>query len=172
MAISDRIKSAGGAVVAATAEAPEHLDKLRSLTGFTNTVIVDPEHRLAGELKSRALLDVAITDSQLYRLRRYKHGLAQPALLVLKSDGTVLQRWAIVPSLVSAMSSEPHGPCLLKAKLGNKMNIGGATDRPVLAEVWESTQKQLQGEVGTESVTKGYATTGVLHLLGQKLFGW
>jgi hypothetical protein len=104
--ISDSIKAAGGAVVAATAEAPEHLEKVRSSTGFTSTVIVDPENLLAKELKSRELVDVAITDSQIFRLRGYKHGLAQPALLVLKSDGTVLQRWAIVPALVSAISTE------------------------------------------------------------------
>ncbi|KAK4101981.1 hypothetical protein N658DRAFT_495915 [Parathielavia hyrcaniae] len=153
VAISDEIKAAGGAVVAATAEAPpELLQKVRSSTGFTDTVIVDPENLLAKELKSRGLVDVAITDSQVYRLRGYKHGMAQPALLVLKSDGTALQRWAIVPAL---------------------MNLGGATDRPILAEVWEKAQKQLRGEVAvtTESVTNGYTTTGVRHLLGQKLFG-
>ncbi|KAK4033575.1 hypothetical protein C8A01DRAFT_49883 [Parachaetomium inaequale] len=124
--------------VAATAEAAEHLEKVRSWTGFSETVIVDPENLLARELKSRKLLDVAITDSQLYRLRGYKHGMAQPALLVVKSDGA--------------------------------MNIGGATDRPVLAEVWKNTQNQLQG--GDVITKQGYATTGVLHLLGQKLSGW
>jgi hypothetical protein len=101
VAISNEIRAAGGVVVAATAEAPGYLEKTRSLTGFADTVIVDPENLLARELKARKLLDAAITDSQLYRLRGYKHGMAQPALLVVKSDGTVLQRWAIVPSLVS-----------------------------------------------------------------------
>jgi hypothetical protein len=40
----------------------------------------------------------------------------------------------------------------------------------VLAEVWENVQKQLQGEDVASKQT--YRTTGVLHLLGQKFFGW
>jgi peroxiredoxin len=100
-AISGEIKAAGGTPIAVTAEVPEHLEKVRSRTGFTDSVIADPENTLARELKSRGLLDIAITRSQVFRLRGYKHGLAQPALLVMK-DGEVLQRWAIVPGLVSS----------------------------------------------------------------------
>lgn len=100
-ALSDEIKAAGGVVAAVTAEAqPDALAKVRRATGFNETVITDPENRLAAELKARGLLDVAISDSTVWRLRGYKHGLAQPALLVIKNDGTVLQKWAIVPSLV------------------------------------------------------------------------
>jgi hypothetical protein len=98
-------------VVAVTAEArPEALAKVRALTGLADEheVIVDPENALATELRRRGLLDVAISDSQLYRLRGYKHGMAQPALLVAKSDGTVLQRWAIKPSLVSTTLPTMH----------------------------------------------------------------
>lgn len=66
--------------------------------------------------------------------------------------------------------------CRLGLKFGDlgrltklKMNLGGATDRPVLAEVWKNIQKKLQGEDdGTEG---NYTTTGVLHLVGQKIFG-
>ncbi|KAK3294167.1 uncharacterized protein B0H64DRAFT_181107 [Chaetomium fimeti] len=148
VAISDEVKAAGGVIAAATAEAPKHLDKVRSSAGFSDKVIVDPENSLAKHLKNKELLDVVISDSQLYRLRGYKHGMAQPALLVLKNDGTVLQRWAIVPSL---------------------MNIGGATDRPVVAEVWKNVEKQLQGE---DVVTKQeYTTTGVLHPFRRKASG-
>jgi peroxiredoxin len=103
VAISAEIKAAGGVVAAATAEVPEHLDKFRASTGFSDTVIVDPENLLAKHLKKSELLEVAISDSQLYRLRGYKHGMAQPALLVINRDATVLQRWAIVPSLVSVV---------------------------------------------------------------------
>ncbi|KXX82958.1 hypothetical protein MMYC01_200435 [Madurella mycetomatis] len=142
-ALSDEIKAAGGTAVAATAEeAPAALANVRSATGFVETVIVDPENVLVAELKRRGLLDVAVSDSQLYRLRGYKHGLAQPALLVVKDPGRLTRL---------------------------KMNLGGATDRPVLVEVWKNVQKQLQGEnSGTEDK---YATTGVLHLVGQKIFG-
>lgn len=85
---------------------PEHLDKFRASTGFSDTVIVDPENLLAKDLKERGLLEVAISDSQLYRLRGYKYGMAQPALLIVKRDGTVLQRWAVVPSLVGAVQTK------------------------------------------------------------------
>ncbi len=51
-----------------------------------------------------------------------------------------------------------------------QMNIGGATDRPVLADVWTSIQKQLRGEA--EGTGEHIQTTGVLHLLKQKVWGW
>ncbi|KAL2131444.1 hypothetical protein VTI74DRAFT_5113 [Chaetomium olivicolor] len=147
VAISGEVKAAGGMVAAATAEGPEHLEKLRASTGLADTVIIDPENLLAKGLKDKGVLDVAVSDSRLYRLPGYKHGLAQPALLAIKNDGTVLYQWAIIPSL---------------------MNIGGATDRPVLAEVWKNVQRKLQGEDGTEEKC---ATTGILHLLKQKTWG-
>jgi hypothetical protein len=50
-----------------------------------------------------------------------------------------------------------------------QMNIGGATDRPVLAGVWKSIQKQLRGEA--EGAAEHIATTGALHLLKQKVWG-
>jgi hypothetical protein len=49
------------------------------------------------------------------------------------------------------------------------MNIGGATDRPVLAEVWKSVQRKLKGETGDEETHT--TTTGVLHLLKEKVWG-
>jgi hypothetical protein len=45
--------------------------------------------------KSKGFVDVAITEKD-----GYEHGMAQPAILVLKKDETVLESWAIVPSLV------------------------------------------------------------------------
>jgi hypothetical protein len=49
------------------------------------------------------------------------------------------------------------------------MNLGGAKDRPVLDQIWENVQKQLEGK---EVVHKKYATTGILALLGSKLGLW
>ncbi len=100
MALSAEIKAAGGLVVAATAEGPQHLEKLRASTKLADPVIVDPENLLVKHLKDKGFLDVAVSDSQLWRLRGYQDGLAQPALLVIRNDGTVLYQWAIVPSLV------------------------------------------------------------------------
>lgn len=50
-----------------------------------------------------------------------------------------------------------------------KMNIGGATDRPVLTEVWKTVQSKLAGEGG--DAEGKFATTGVLHLLKELAWG-
>ena len=42
-------------------------------------------------------MNVAITEK-----KGYEFGLAQPAVVVLKKGGEVLESWAIVPSLVSS----------------------------------------------------------------------
>lgn len=56
---------------------------------------MDPEHKLADYLREKGLLDVAVTDKG-----GYVKGLAQPAILVVKRDGEVLEQWAIRPSTV------------------------------------------------------------------------
>lgn len=49
--------------------------------------------------KERDLLDVAVTER-----KGYANGMAQPALLVIGEDGTVLEKWAIVPSVVCVVN--------------------------------------------------------------------
>lgn len=93
--LTGKISAAGGKTVIVTAEVPEHLEAFRKSTGYTETAIVDPENVLAKELKRRGLLDIAITEKS-----GYAHGVAQPGVLVIKKDGTVLYDWAIVPSMV------------------------------------------------------------------------
>ena len=78
-----------------TAEAAGSLPKTRAATGYNGEAISDPDHAIAGELKGRFELDVAISDKG-----GYPYGMAQPAVLVLKNDGTVVYKWAIVPKLV------------------------------------------------------------------------
>lgn len=39
------------------------------------------------------------------------------------------------------------------------MNLGGAKDRPLLDQIWENVQRQLEGK---EVVHKKYTTTGIL----------
>lgn len=48
------------------------------------------------------------------------------------------------------------------------MNIGGASDRPVLTEVWENAKAQLEGK---EVPQKDYSTTGALKFVKQKVLG-
>lgn len=73
---------------------------MRSATDYTGPVIVDVENVLVKELTKRKVADIAISNMPV---RRYDHGMAQPAVFVLKQDGTVLFSWAIVPALVSRM---------------------------------------------------------------------
>ena len=94
------IKAAGGVPVIATAEPSEHLASTRASTGYDGEAIVDPQNLLAEELRRRGLIEVAITEK-----KGYAHGMAQPSVLVLTgadgADPKVLQKWAIVPSMVS-----------------------------------------------------------------------
>ena len=73
---------------------------MRNASGYTGETIVDPDNFLAKELKRRGLLDVAVSDH-----KGYKNGMAQPAVLILKKDGTELYKWAIVPAMVSLTCS-------------------------------------------------------------------
>jgi len=57
----------------------------------------------------------------------YPHGMVQPAILILQgSTENVLFRWNIFP---------------------NKMNKGGASDRPNVTELWEAVKMKLNGEI-------------------------
>ncbi len=93
--LTQPIVTAGGTPVIITAEEESHLAATRTATGYTGDAIVDPQNLLAAELKARDLLDVAIS-----KKAGYPHGMAQPAVLVMRPDGSVLQQWAIVPGLV------------------------------------------------------------------------
>jgi peroxiredoxin len=94
--LTGSIAAANGVSVAVTAEAASELPAMRKASGYTSQTIVDPDNILARELKRRGLLDVAVSDK-----KGYPHGMAQPAVLVLTKDGTVLFKWAVVPALVS-----------------------------------------------------------------------
>lgn len=80
-----------------TSEPSSFLPKTRKLTGYEGEAISDPKNELAAHLKQKGFLDVAISEK-----KGYEFGMAQPAFLVLDKEGTVWERWAIVPSLVSA----------------------------------------------------------------------
>lgn len=91
------IKAAQGVAVTVTAENAEFLPTMRAQTGFEGEMISNPENKIATELNEKYGLSVAISEK-----KGYPHGMAQPAVLVLKKDGTELFKWAIVPSLVSS----------------------------------------------------------------------
>ena len=96
--IEQGIADANGATLAVTAE-PEHfLPITRKNTGYAGKALIDAEHKLLSELKCRGVIDIAISEK-----KGYANGMAQPAVIVLKRDGTVLERWACVPGVVSAV---------------------------------------------------------------------
>lgn len=108
--IASSITSAGGSVLVVTSEPEQHLAATRKASGFQGTILVDTENVLARHLRERGMVDVAISEK-----KGYAHGMAQPALLVVRGgkgvagekgmeEGEVLERWAIVPSLVSSFS--------------------------------------------------------------------
>jgi len=68
---------------------------MRDSTGYTGEAIVDTQNSLVQYFREKGLVNVAITEK-----KGYEFGMAQPAVLVIKSDGTVLEKWAIVPSAV------------------------------------------------------------------------
>jgi len=136
------ITAASGKVIAITAEPQEHLASTLTQTGYTGTTIVDPSNSIAAELKSRNKLNVAISSKS-----GYEHGMAQPAILVMQSDGTVLFSWAIVPGV---------------------MNLGGAKDRPDLKQVWENMEAKMGGR---PEVHKKYDLQSFFKVIKGKLFG-
>jgi len=93
--LTSSIIAAGGTPLILTAEPEVHLPETRKSTGYSGQAIVDPDHVLVKHFKSKGFVDVAITEKN-----GYEHGMAQPAILVLKKDETVLESWAIVPSAV------------------------------------------------------------------------
>lgn len=96
-ALLPAIKSAHGTPLIVTAEPEEHLAATLAKTGYQGETIVDPENVLAKELKARDLLNVAITEKA-----GYAHGMAQPAVLVLRKGGEKLFAWNIEPTMVSS----------------------------------------------------------------------
>lgn len=124
---------------------------MRKLTGYSGDAIVDTKNTLVELVKENYDLEIAVTER-----KGYENGMAQPGILVLRGGkgedvtglgGAVLEKWAIVPSA---------------------MNIGGASDRPDLEQVWDNVRAKIDGK---EAVHKSYKTTGLLGMLWGKLFG-
>ncbi|KAJ6113514.1 hypothetical protein N7523_006831 [Penicillium sp. IBT 18751x] len=140
--ILPHISAAGGKTLAITAEPEQYLQDTINASGYSGEVIVDPTNKIAAELKQRVNLNVAISPKA-----GYEHGMAQPAILVMKNDGTVLFDWAIVPAM---------------------MNLGGAKDRPDLNQVWDNVLAQLNGQ---PIVHDRYDLQSFWKVMKQKLLG-
>ncbi|KAJ5492701.1 hypothetical protein N7539_001447 [Penicillium diatomitis] len=139
--ILPHITAAGGKAIAVTAEPEQRLADTINATGYSGDIIVDTKNKIAADLKQRINFNVAISSKS-----GYEHGMAQPAILVLRNDGTVLFDWAIVPGV---------------------MNLGGAKDRPDLNQVWENVLARLNGQ---PLVHKKYTLQSFWSVVTQKLF--
>ncbi|KAE8446259.1 hypothetical protein EG329_012345 [Mollisiaceae sp. DMI_Dod_QoI] len=136
------ITSSSGTVVICTSEPANFLPETRKASGYTGTAIVDPENELAGYLRTKGWLDVAISEK-----KGYEKGMAQPAILVLSREEEVLEKWAIVPGV---------------------MNLGGAKDRPELEQVWDNIKAKLEGKKRVHGM---YKKIGAMNVLWGKVFG-
>ncbi|KAG4440334.1 hypothetical protein IFR05_004186 [Cadophora sp. M221] len=134
--LSPSIISSHGTPLIITSEPASFLPETRKLTGYTGEAIVDPGNELVGFLREGWGLGVAVSEK-----KGYVNGMAQPAVLVVRREGEVLESWAIVPGL---------------------MNLGGAKDRPELTQVWENVQAKLEGGKAVHSTYKKISAVGVL----------
>ena len=61
----------------------------------------DPSHTLRNYLEKQGWLNIRISFGEKYeKLGPYPNGLAQPGVLCMKSDKTILYQWAIIPAEV------------------------------------------------------------------------
>lgn len=79
------------------------LPKTSKASGYTGTTIVDTENEPATRLREQGLIDVFISLKS-----GYSKGMAQPAILVLRKDDTVLDKWAIIPGYVRDYMHPPE----------------------------------------------------------------
>lgn len=76
----------------------------------------DPKHILRNYLDEKGMVSIRIsggenaTDSGFYKvhpkIKLYKYGVAQPGVLCVKPDASVLYSWAINPSVVRTKERE------------------------------------------------------------------
>lgn len=132
----DTIRQLGGRVVGITSQAGNQSAQSNNL-GFD--ILIDEENR---EAKKH---NIFITPKDETPLRdvdgAYPNGMAQPGVVIEDANGTVLYRWAIVPS---------------------EMNFGGATDRPLVSDILAALEHILaHGAAPSE-----FATTDMAYLQG------
>lgn len=116
--LAEDMRENGYEPVAISSSDQEEMDKLKSELSLSFDTISDRENQFRGKLKSDGILDIpCYTDESHPRMTaaNFPHGAVQPAIIAFRPGGKVAYRWAITPS---------------------KKNLGGATDRPVLEDIW------------------------------------
>ncbi len=128
----DTIRGLGGTVVGITSQIG---NQSKENNGLDFDIQVDAENVEAKKydifITPKAETPLADVDGM------YEHGMVQPGVVVEDTDGNILCRWAIVPS---------------------EMNFGGATDRPLVADIVGAlehiiTQGSTPGDFGSTDMT-------------------
>jgi hypothetical protein len=119
-------------IMAVCAEEQDQVDLIMKEFNLRFTCYSDPTHKLRNYVAECNYINPRVsggenaTDSTFYKVHpkisQYKYGVVQPAVLCINKEKTVLFAWAIEPST---------------------MNLGGASDRPVPADIWQVVQGKL-----------------------------
>jgi hypothetical protein len=130
--VSEAIRAAGGAVFAVTSEPQTLAGEAQETWELDFPTVGDPHHEIAGECRERGWLDLFVNTeaAQLERSVGYAahpKGYFQPGVLALTREGRVLYRWRGRPT---------------------RKNMGGATERPLAADVWGRVQAALAAGAG------------------------
>ena len=121
--VRDQISELGGRIVGITSQAG---NQSKQDLGLGFDVLVDEANVEASKY------DIFITPKEESPLKDvegvYPAGMVQPGVVIETDDGEILFRWAINPS---------------------EMNLGGATDRPLVADIVASLESILRGDRAT-----------------------
>ena len=113
------IRRLGGTLVAITSQVGNQSKQNNSL-GFD--VVVDPDNV---EAKKYGIVITPKAETPLSEVEGvYENGMVQPGVVIEDASGAVLFRWAIDP---------------------NTMNMGGASDRPLVADIVGGLENILAG---------------------------
>ena len=127
----DKIRAAGGEIYAITSEPQRLASQAQEAWELPFESIGDPHHEISQACRERGLLDLFVNTETALMVNnadspdsRFSHpkGYFQPGVLALASNGRVLYRWRGRPT---------------------RKNMGGATERPTAAHVFEKLSGAL-----------------------------
>ncbi|MGD1913254.1 MAG: peroxiredoxin family protein [Rivularia sp. (in: cyanobacteria)] len=121
----DKIQELGGQVIGITSQAGNQSQKQ---LGLNFNIQIDEENI---EAKKYGIFITPKAESHLKDVDGvYPNGMVQPGVIIEDSEGKILYKWAIVPS---------------------EMNMGGASDRPLVADIVASLEQILKGQENGDS---------------------
>ena len=116
----DQIQKLGGKIVGITSQAG---NQSQQQLGLNFEIQVDEEN---SEAKKYGIFITPKAETPFKDVDGvYPNGMVQPGVVIENSEGKILYKWAIVPS---------------------EMNFGGASDRPLVADIVSSLEQILKGQ--------------------------